>query len=377
MKTPEISKFKLFLPGIHQPTIKNLCMITLALIQCRSTNVNTLKDALPRFLNNKAVQASSNYKRLLRFFNHPRAAFLIECLLQMCYRIIGPGRIRMLTLDRTNWKFGTKNINLLVLCYVYKGLSIPLRWCQLDKQGSSTQAERQVLLDKAIEAATLSSALLLADREFIGEHWIKYLMEARIKFMIRLPKSAYHEHVNQTGTQRHRMLFYKAKSKRGLAYSPITIQGHRLYYIILKSRDVQAEEPLLYFLTNQRTRVHRKRLEKYRQRWTIECLFKHLKTNGFNLEHLHFKRNLKIELMMALVVLAYCLSIHQALEQTEPEKIKLKRYKNQKAEFKEQSVFRLGLSLLLQLATSLEAFCQLVLCILIFDNVIPKSKTVQ
>lgn len=377
MKTPDLSKFKGFFPGLHQPTIKNLYLITLALIQCRSTNVNTLKDALPRFLDNKEVKPSSNYKRLLRFFGHSKVSLLIECILEVCYQIIGPGRIRMLTLDRTNWQFGSKNINLLVLCYVYKGVSIPLRWCQLDKKGNSTQQERQSLLNKAIEVATLSSALLLADREFIGEDWIDYLVKQRINFMIRLPKSAYHDYVNNTGTRRHRMLLYKAKLKRGVAHSPITLKGHRLYYVILKSEEPKAKEPLLYFLTNQSTAVRRKRLDKYRKRWTIECLFKHLKTNGFNLEQLHFKKDLKIELMMALVVLAYCLSIYHALQEIEPENIKSKFYKKDNTEYKEQSVFRLGLSLLLRLVTSFEVFCQFVLRILFIDNVCPKSKTVQ
>lgn len=377
MEAPEWSKFKSFLPGIHQPTIKNLYLITLALIQCRSTNINTLKDALPRLTDNKDAQPASNYKRLLRFFNHPKASLLIEHLLGLCYRIIGPGRIRMLTLDRTNWQLGSKNINLLVLCYVYKGISIPLRWCQLDKQGSSTQQERQALLDKAIEIASLSSALLLADREFIGEDWISYLVKARINFMIRLPKSVYHEAVNETGTRRHRMLLYKAKSKRGLAFSPIRLKGHRLFYIILKSEDPNAEEPLLYFLTNQRTAMRRKRLEKYRQRWTIECLFKHLKTNGFNLELLNFKSDLKIELMMALVVLAYCLSIYEALQHTEPESIKMKNYKKQNVKYIEQSVFRIGLSLLLRGATSFEEFCKFILRIVVYQHVCPEPKTVQ
>jgi len=377
MQTPEMSKFKRFLPGIHQPTIKNLYLITLALIQCRSTNLNTLKDTLPRLLDDQVVKPGSHYKRLVRFFAHPKASFLVECILDICLHIIGAGRIRMLTLDRTNWQFGTKNINLLVLCYVYKDLSIPLRWCQLDKQGNSTQKERRALLDKAISMARVSSALLLADREFIGEEWFDYLVQARIHFIIRLPKKAYHETVNQTGSYRHRMLLHRARSKRGIAASPIKIKGHRLYYIILQSKDPQAQEPLLYFLTTQHKAMRRKQLEKYRRRWTIECLFRHLKTNGFQLEEMHFKNDLKIEFMMAITVLAYCLSIFHAIQKVEPEKIKLKHFKKQNMKYKEQSVFRIGLSLLMQAAFSLEVFCRIVLRILFYRYMCPIPKTVQ
>lgn len=216
-----------------------------------------------------------------------------------------------------------------MLCYVIKGVSIPLRWRQLDKRGNSTQKERQDLLDKAMEIARLSRALLLADREFIGENWFEYLAEQGISFLIRLPRYVYHDLVNTTGARRHRMLLYQAGLKRGMAHTPITLKGHLLYYFILKGEGKDTEEPFLYFLTNKKPRARKKHLDKYRQRWTIECLFKHLKTNGFNLEQLHFKSNLKIELMMALVVLAYCLSIPQAFQQIEPQNIKLKLYKKE------------------------------------------------
>jgi hypothetical protein len=42
-----------------------------------------------------------------------------------------------LVLDRTNWKYGKKNVNILVLAAVYRGVGIPIRWKLLDKQGNS------------------------------------------------------------------------------------------------------------------------------------------------------------------------------------------------------------------------------------------------
>ena len=42
-----------------------------------------------------------------------------------------------LTMDRTNWKWGKSNINILMVGVAYKGSAIPLFWEMLDKQGNS------------------------------------------------------------------------------------------------------------------------------------------------------------------------------------------------------------------------------------------------
>ncbi|MCK5829189.1 MAG: hypothetical protein KAH20_02700 [Methylococcales bacterium] len=36
-----------------------------------------------------------------------------------------------LTLDRTNWKWGEKDINILMLAVAYKGAAIPIDWLLL------------------------------------------------------------------------------------------------------------------------------------------------------------------------------------------------------------------------------------------------------
>ncbi|MBK6931644.1 MAG: transposase [Saprospirales bacterium] len=49
----------------------------------------------------------------------------------------------------------------------------------------------------------------------------------------------------------------------------------------------------------------------YAKRWKIECLFRHLKTNGYNLEDLNLKELNKSLLMMAIVTTAYILAIRE------------------------------------------------------------------
>ena len=53
-------------------------------------------------------------------------------------------------MDRTNWQWGKKNINILMLSITYKGIAIPLFWSLLDKKGNSNTSERIALMERFI-----------------------------------------------------------------------------------------------------------------------------------------------------------------------------------------------------------------------------------
>jgi len=74
-----------------------------------------------------------------------------------------------LTVDRTNWKWGEKNLNILTLGIVYKGAAIPVYWLVLNKQSNSNQRERIALLQRFIRQFGRSG--ILGEREFIGNQW--------------------------------------------------------------------------------------------------------------------------------------------------------------------------------------------------------------
>ena len=87
----------------------------------------------------------------------------------------------ILSLDRTNWKWGKKDINILMLSVVYKGIAIPLFWDLLPKRGNSNTLERITLIKRYIEQfGNNKIAFLLADREFVGEKWLEWLQSQRI-----------------------------------------------------------------------------------------------------------------------------------------------------------------------------------------------------
>lgn len=308
----DINKLKTVFVGFHLPTIKNLLLLVELIIEKRTTNLNKLKDAVPRLLENNLPATASNYQRLLRFFKHKKRKELTRQILSVNLRLISPGRIRLLVIDRTNWKLGAKNINLLTLGYIWNDIHIPLLWKQLNKQGNSNLKDRKSLFKQAISLCHIHDAMLLADREFIGDKWFSFLLQNRIHFMIRLKAEQYKRLIDSTIPVRFDKLKRKASGGRKLAHTTIVVKGYTLNYIILKNPQNNPEEPLLYFLTNRSTAARSKRLQVYLKRWAIETFFRHLKSNGFNLEDINFKDDDKIELMMALTCMAYCFSIKAA-----------------------------------------------------------------
>lgn len=78
---------------------------------------------------------------------------------------------------RSNWKYGKKEINYLVLSWrINKHISIPLMFTELDKAGNSNTAERLDLLERFNKIFGFDRIKsLVADREFIGAKRFKEL----------------------------------------------------------------------------------------------------------------------------------------------------------------------------------------------------------
>jgi len=85
---------------------------------------------------------------------------------------------------------GQKNINILMLAVVYKGIAIPVCWLLLNKQGNSGSRGRIALMKRFIREFGKGRGIkLLADREFIGETWFNWLQSEGIGFAIRVKKN--------------------------------------------------------------------------------------------------------------------------------------------------------------------------------------------
>jgi hypothetical protein len=100
------------------------------------------------------------------------------------------GTDHYLTFDRTNWQWGKKNINILMLAVAYKGIAVPVYWILPNKQGNSSTRGRIALLKRFIrEFGKGRTVKFLADREFVGEMWFKWLQSGGIDFAIRVKKN--------------------------------------------------------------------------------------------------------------------------------------------------------------------------------------------
>jgi hypothetical protein len=99
-----------------------------------------------------------------------------DLIAQLIVRLLPHKPPLRLALDRTNWKFGKSNINILTLAIVYQGVAFPILYTMMPKFGNSTR-KNESLCSIAL-SETIDS--LLADLEFVGEHWLAYLNEQGI-----------------------------------------------------------------------------------------------------------------------------------------------------------------------------------------------------
>ena len=95
------------------------------------------------------AKIASSYKRIQRFFrsfpiDFTCIAWTIAAMLPLT------DTSWILTLDRTNWKFGQSNLNILVLALAYKGIAFPILWTLLPKRGNSNTAERISIMERFI-----------------------------------------------------------------------------------------------------------------------------------------------------------------------------------------------------------------------------------
>ena len=360
--TPVSGEFTKYFLDFKDSLIETLFLVCNAVIMARTTNLNIIKDYLPQLLENEKTVTCSHYKRLTRFFGKadPNNK-LVECILNMIFRMLS-GQIKYLILDATEWKRGNKIYHLLTLCIVYHEVAIPIYWRQLDKNGGhSSQEDRKELLLQACNRYQLAGKILLADREFIGQKWLLFLVEIKIDFIIRMSKTCYKLPISEVPGFVHSKLekiTLKAKKSNKSVYKSFQMNGNTYSVVMVKNDKNDPYEPLVYFISTLESKIDI--LEGYRIRWRIENCFKHLKTNGFNLEDLNFNQDPKLLLMVAIVVMAYVLSVQQGISQGVK---KLKIYKD-KSKNLTISFFRQGLSLVKAKIWNLKRFIKWVECIL-------------
>ena len=126
MKTlTDINEIKKFFPGYSKAVIKTFTEIVTAIVQVRSVNLYKCKDKMKRISKNQSTTTMSHYKKLLRFFCLSGMELFCDYLFMLLY-VLMDCKGNVLVMDRSNWKRGKKNINLLTMGILCSHCFIPL-----------------------------------------------------------------------------------------------------------------------------------------------------------------------------------------------------------------------------------------------------------
>lgn len=320
----------------NKARIKFVTRFLLALYAMRTVNLAQLATAFSGH-----AKEDSHYKRLqgfLREFELPYAelaAFVVKLL-----GVAGP---YTLALDRTNWKVGAVDINILMLAIVYRGIGFPVVWLVLPKAGNSDTVERETVIEIFIDLfGAPAIASLLGDREFIGKRWFRFLKRHRINFQLRLKQTTLLR--NARGKLVHAWRLFAATRVNQMLVIPEARQmwGMELF---LSGCYLGAGEWLILVAPEYAPAPAR----EYKKRWGIETLFGALKSRGFNLEDTHLQDPERLSRLLALLAIAFTWAFVVGQWQAAVKELKLKKHG-----YPPKSIFRLGLNMLCRLVTNLE-----------------------
>ena len=147
-----------------------------------------------------------------------------------------------------------------------------------------------------------SIAWLLADREFIGGRWIKFLLENNVLFAIRVKENSILRLEDGRCYQLKSLLrkpagFKRLQSQLARLAAMDESLGTPLRFAAKRLGDGE----LLIVASNGPAKLA---LKAYRRRWQIECLFGDSKTRGLNMEDTRLTQPAKLNTLLVIITLA-------------------------------------------------------------------------
>ena len=305
-----------------------LCALVLAVLRLRTVSLV----ALARTFNTQR-SAETNYRRLQRFF--ALFHFDFEEIAELLLALRVSTEPLVLVIDRTEWHFGGRTINLFVLGYLESGITVPLVWKELDKAGATGEEERIALVERIlplIDPRRIEA--LVADREFIGEQFFAWLCRRDFRFVIRIRKNARLYHRGRRKTRRAGEVFAElAEGEEQRLRDRHLVYGTHLYVVAVR----EGAEPWI-LVTNARPAQAR---ALYRSRWSVETMFGAFKSRGFDLEATHLAASDRLEKLFGVLALAMVWALRVGLWRAEQKAIVIKKHGR-----RAKSLFRLGLDYL-------------------------------
>lgn len=319
----------------HGARLSFVALFLIALFRVKTVNLHELATA---FSGN--VQIDSHYKRLQRFFSEFDLDY--PAIARMVVRLMKIPQPWTLSVDRTQWQFGSCVFNILTLGIVHQGIAFPVVYFLLDKRGNSNTDERIDLMQEFFSLFEQPQiACLTADREFVGKDWLDYLLQRpQTPFRIRIRESE----LLGDGSQslRASVLFADLQPNEvKLLRKRRRLWGRWVYVAAARLED----RSLLLVMTNH---APESALSDYAKRWSIETLFGAFKTRGFCLEATHFMDAYRLRKLFALLSIALCWAFLTGLWLHQENPLKLKSHGR-----RERSIFRYGFDYLRNIVLNL------------------------
>ena len=327
----------------HGSRLKFMARYIGSLLKLTTVNASKLALAL-----NPDVKEDSNERRIERFmseydFDFQRfGEFLLSLLPQQSGYVV--------VMDRTEWHFGSKPVNVLMIGIAYKGIAFPVLWDMLSgegegKAGCSSTQERKALFERFLRLIGGAEKIraFVADREFISSGWLGFLAGRDVPFVIRIRSSRSIASGQPDGPALPARMFFRGSlAPRGgperQLRGPRFVGGEQVN--VVGKRLAREDDEFLILVASPGIAASRA-LRLYRRRWEIETLFAAMKSRGFDLEATHMSHPPNVGKLIGLLGLAFVWShlVGQWRHQQDPLDIK-------KHGWPEKSLFRYGLDLL-------------------------------
>lgn len=311
--------------------IKFLALVIQSMCKVQTVNLQRLAVGF-----DSAAKTLSSMSRIQRFV--AKFDLCEDLIAQFIFKLLPESQSVGLSMDRTNWKFGKSNINILALGVTYKGVAFPLMFKLLPKFGNSNTEERIELMDRFDRLFGFSKVkFLVADREFIGQHWLNYLNCHKIPYHIRIRENFKVILPKNKQQVKAGWLFNSLKIGQVKHHPKIVIiNGVECYLSASLIKNKKGTLEYQYLISFHKPD---NALESYKDRWQIETMFRAMKTSGFNLEKTHLThpdRILKLLLILS-IAFTWAYSVGDFLHEN------IKAIEIKKHGRRAKSIFRYGL----------------------------------
>lgn len=236
-----------------------------------------------------------------------------------------------LAIDRTGWQLGKAWVNVLMLSVNCGRAAIPLFWIVLEEKGCCSDEEKQLLIERFLEEfAADQIRFASADREFASVKWLRYLVERKIGFRLRIKANA--RITDKRGNSiRASKLCRTLKVNQRMEFQ----RQRRLWneaVFVAACRKADGDQVIV--ISSERSEAI---LIEYGERWRLETLFGNLKTRGFRLEDTHLTDGERVSKLLSLLTLAGCWALLAGELESAATPVKIKKHGRA-----EKSIFRLG-----------------------------------